>query len=101
MLANSGSMVRCCNIGSYLSTGGVSVSRSRLDIIVETIAGLTVSTDIFGLLMNIRPTQKCFLGVLERVQTNWAQGHEGYGIGIACVTTAHRVFLLCVEKLGM
>ena len=75
------------------------MSRSRLDIVVETIAGLAVSTDIFDLLMNVRPTQKCFLGVLERVQANRAQGDEGCSIDIACVTTAHRVFLLCMENL--
>ena len=74
MLANSGSMVRCRDIGSYLSTGVIPVSRSRLDVVVETIAGLAVSTDIFDLLVNIRPTQKCFLGVLECVQANRAQG---------------------------
>ena len=94
MLANSGSMVRCRDIGSYLSSGAIPVSRSRLDVVVETIAGLAVSTDIFDLLVNVRPTQKCFLSVLECVQANRAQGDEGCSIDIACVTTAHRFFLL-------
>ena len=101
MLANSGSMVRCRDIGSYLSAGGIPVSRSRLDVVVETIAGLAVSTDIFDLLVNVRPTQKCFLGVLERVQANRAQGDEGCSVGIACITTAHKLFLLLiVKKIG-
>ena len=31
--------------------GAIPVSRSRLDVVVETIAGVAVSTDILGLLM--------------------------------------------------
>ena len=72
-----------------------------LDVIVKTIAGLAVSTDILSLLANICPTQECFLGVLKRMQANRAQGDEGCSIDIACVTTAHSVFLLYIEKLGM
>ena len=98
MLANSGSMVRCRDIGSYLSAGGIPVSRSRLDVVVETIAGLAVSTDILGLLANIRPTQKCFLGILKRMQANRAQGDERCSVGIACITTAHKLFLLLIVK---
>ena len=64
MPSNSGSMVRCRDISSYLSMDAVSVSRSRLDIIIETIAALAVSTDILGLLVNICPAQECFPGVL-------------------------------------
>src|SRR5699024_10101407 len=56
MLANSGSMVRCRDIGSYLSTGVIPVSRSRLDVVVETIAGLAVSTDILRVYLK---TQNC------------------------------------------
>ena len=83
-------MVRCGDIGSYLSTGGVSVSRSRLDVIVETIAALAVSTDILGLLVNVCPAQKCFLGILKRVQTDRTQGHEGCRIDFVYIVTAHR-----------
>ena len=54
---------------------------------------------ILSLLANIRPTQVCFSDILECVQTNRAQGDEGCSIDIACVTTAHRVFLLCMENL--
>ena len=58
MLTNSESMVRCRDIGSYLSTGAIPVSRSRLDVIVKTIAGLAERTDILGLLVDIRPAQE-------------------------------------------
>ena len=54
-----------------------------------------------SLLANICPTQECFLGVLKRMQANRAQGDEGCSIDIACVTTAHSVFLIYIEKLGM
>src|SRR5699024_6837443 len=92
--SNSGSMVRCGDIGSYLSMGGVSVSRSRLDVIVETIAGLAVSTDIFGLLVNVCPAQECFPGVLKRVQTDLTQGHKRCRIDFVYIVTAHKIVLL-------
>ena len=33
-------------------------SRSRLDVIVKTVAGLAERTDILGLLVDIRPAQE-------------------------------------------
>ena len=66
------------------------MSRSRLDIIVKTIAALAVSTDILGLLVNVCPAQKCFLGILKRVQTDRTQVHEGCRIDFVYIVTAHR-----------
>ena len=68
------------------------MSRSRLDIIVKTIAALAVSTDILGLLVNVCPAQKCFLGILKRVQTDRTQGHEGCRIDFVYIVTAHRFY---------
>ena len=67
------------------------MSRSRLDVVVETIAALAVSTDILGLLVNVCPAQECFPGVLKCVQASRTQGYKGCQIDFVSITTAHKI----------